>query len=349
MMVGCDNLTWGVAGGPARHIPVMLPEVLGALAPADGETYIDGTFGAGGYTAAILGAADCRVIAIDRDPSALAAGKKLKEKFGDRLELEHGRFSQMDQVAANFGAAKIDGIALDIGVSSMQLDQAERGFSFQVDGPLDMRMGASGPSAADIVNQFDEAELARIIWILGEERRSRAIAKAILKARENTQLARTGELANIVEAALGGRRGAKRHPATKTFQALRMLVNQELEELARGLFAAESILRDGGRLVVVAFHSLEDRMVKHFFDEASGHEAGSSRHMPPSAEGSTNAVFSIKGRRAVKPSKVEVSENPRARSARLRSAVRTEAPAREFEPVLAGLPELPSLPERVSS
>ena len=343
MMVGCDQHTWGVAGGPARHIPVMLSEVVAALAPVDGETYLDGTFGAGGYSAAILEAANCNVIALDRDPAAIAAGLALEQQFPGRLTLVETRFSQMADAIQKLGVERVDGIALDIGVSSMQIDQPDRGFSFQSDGPLDMRMGADGPTAADIVNHFEEVDLARVIWILGEERRSRAIARAILEARETAPIERTSELADIVSKALGGRRGAKRHPATKTFQALRMLVNQELEELAQALFAAEAILREGGRLVVVAFHSLEDRIVKQFLNTASGSEPSPSRHLPIASDPRASATFSIKGRKMLKPSKVELDVNPRSRSARLRQAIRTDIAPRTFDGRLAGLPELPEL------
>ncbi len=342
MMSGCDNLTWGVAGGPARHIPVMLSEVVDALKPIDGETYLDGTFGAGGYSAAFLEAANCNVIALDRDPQAIAAGRALEDTYAGRLDLVQARFSLMADAVRDLGFERVDGIALDIGVSSMQLDSADRGFSFQADGPLDMRMGGDGPTAADIVNRFEEADLARVIWILGEERRSRHIARAILAARGKGPIEGTGELADIVTKALGGRRGAKRHPATKTFQALRMMVNQELEELARALYAAEAILREGGRLVVVAFHSLEDRIVKQFITTASGILPGQSRHLPV-VEQTGSATFMVESNRVRKPSKAEIEANPRARSARLRRAVRTGAAARGFNARLAGLPELPDM------
>ena len=348
MMSGCDNLTWGVAGGPARHIPVMLSEVVNAIGPVDGETYLDGTFGAGGYTAAFLEAADCNVIALDRDPKAIAAGQPLEQKYAGRLDLVQARFSQLGEVVRDLGHEQIDGIALDIGVSSMQLDTAGRGFSFQVDGPLDMRMGDEGPTAADIVNHYEEADLARIIWVLGEERRSRAIARAILAARDKGPIEGTDELAEIVSKALGGRRGAKRHPATKTFQALRMMVNQELEELAKALYAAEAILCEGGRLVVVAFHSLEDRLVKQFIATASGSLPAPSRHFPIAAQ-RASATFNVDGGRIRKPSTAEIDANPRARSARLRRAVRTSEPARVFDANLAGLPDLPDMSARIGS
>ncbi len=348
MMSGCDNLTWGVAGGPARHIPVMLSEVVDALQPVDGETYLDGTFGAGGYSAAFLEAANCNVIALDRDPRAIAAGRALEEKYSGRLDLAQARFSRMAEAVRERGHERVDGIALDIGVSSMQIDQADRGFSFQADGPLDMRMGDDGPTAADIVNKFEEADLARVIWILGEERRSRQIARAILAARDKAPIEGTNQLADIVSKALGGRRGAKRHPATRTFQALRMMVNQELEELARALYAAEAILREGGRLVVVAFHSLEDRIVKQFLATASGTVPGQSRHVPV-VEQSNSPTFLLKGSRVRKPSKSEIDANPRARSARLRRAVRTNMAARPYDCRLAGLPDLPDMHAMIRS
>jgi 16S rRNA (cytosine1402-N4)-methyltransferase len=274
---GTNGVT-GAVGGPARHIPVLLAEVLDALSPRDGATYIDGTFGNGGYTGAILDAADCVVLAIDRDPDAIAAGQSLQEKYRKRLKLVEGPFSDMEALAAANAIADCDGIALDLGVSSMQLDDAERGFSFQADGPLDMRMSRSGPSAADIVNDLPEADLARVISVLGEERRARSIAKAIVRERENQPIERTGTLADIVTRVLGRRADEKKHPATRTFQALRLFVNGELNQLINGLMAAERLLNAGGRLAVVTFHSLEDRIVKRFFASRSGQTARPSRH-----------------------------------------------------------------------
>jgi 16S rRNA (cytosine1402-N4)-methyltransferase len=309
--------------GRARHIPVLLAEVLANLKPQDGETFVDGTFGAGGYTSGILEAADCRVLALDRDPSAILGSVPVREKFGDRLTLLEARFSELDAAAREQDVAPVDGVVLDIGVSSMQLDQAERGFSFMADGPLDMRMSSSGTSAADVVNDFDEEPLANIIYVFGEERRSRQIARGILRARTESPITTTGALAEIVSRAVGGRRGDPQHPATQTFQALRIYVNDELGELARGLAAAEKILKPGGRLVVVTFHSLEDRIVKRFLQERSGKGSQGSRHLPPQSVKLSLPSFEIVNPRPLTPSKGELEVNPRARSARLRAAVRT--------------------------
>ena len=308
------------------HIPVMLDPVLAVLAPGDGEIHVDGTFGGGGYARGLLDAADCMVIGIDRDPAAIARGRAMEQAYGGRLTLVEGRFSEMDELVGRQGVAAVDGVALDIGVSSYQLDDGARGFSFRVDGPLDMRMGDAGPSAADLVNDLGERELADLIFRLGEERRSRAVARAIVAARQNSPITRTGELADIVRSVV--RKSADGvDPATRTFQALRLYVNDELGELERGLAAAERILRAGGRLAVVAFHSLEDRIVKNFLSERSGRSARPSRHMPdvPGAERAPS--FRLLTRKPVMPSSDEIAVNPRARSARLRAAVRTEAPA----------------------
>ena len=321
---------------PARsqaHAPVMVDQVLAAVAPQPGDTIVDATFGAGGYTRAFLAAADCRVVAIDRDPTALAAAGPLTETFGDRLILIEGRFSAMDRDLTARGLAPVDAVALDIGVSSMQLDQAERGFSFQHDGPLDMRMSQAGAhageTAADVVNSYDEAALADIIYQYGEEPKSRRIAKAIAAARADAPVDRTAQLAEIVARAVGGRRGKKTHPATATFQALRIHVNAELVELDRGLMAAERVLRPEGRLAVVSFHSLEDRRVKTFLAERSGNTPSVSRHQPlPAAAADGPApTFRLPKKGARKPDQSEIDINPRARSARLRTAVRTAAPA----------------------
>lgn len=312
---------------PQRHIPVLISEVLEQLQPAAGETYIDGTFGAGGYSRAILDAAPCRVIAIERDPTAFANGQALVAEFGGRLILVPTTFSEMERAAADAGATLIDGVVLDIGVSSMQLDDPERGFSFMRDGPLDMRMSQDGPSAADVVNTADEEDLANILYELGDERRSRAIARTIVKARGDTPITTTKQLAGIVERVLGRARGDEKHPATRTFQALRIHVNDELGELKRGLEAAERLLAPGGRLLVVTFHSLEDRIVKHFLQERSGKVAGASRHLPGPAGPSRPPSFRIVNTRGLKPNKKETDANPRARSARLRAGVRTGAPA----------------------
>lgn len=341
MMAGRDTYQGDVAGGLARHIPVMLPEVLEALSPRDDEVYVDGTFGAGGYSAAVLEAAACVVVALDRDPVAIVGGARLAEAYPERLVLRQGRFSEMAEHVAAAGFGRVDGVMLDIGVSSMQLDEAERGFSFSADGPLDMRMEQSGPSAADVVNGLGEKELAAVIWLLGEEKRSRAIAKAIVKQRAERRFTRTGELADLVARVLGGRREAK-HPATRTFQALRVFVNRELDELVKGLFAAEEVLKEGGRLVVVSFHSLEDRIVKRFLAAASATSAGVSRHRPERTV--MEPAFTLLKWRGSAPDAAQIAANPRSRSARLRAAVRTAAPARPVDTKGLGLPGLPELP-----
>ena len=314
-----------------RHIPVLLSEVLQSLNPQDGELIIDGTFGAGGYTSAILDAAPCRVLAFDRDPRAIAAAAELLQRYAGRLTLIESPFSDMEDIAREdlreHSGGFVDGVVLDIGVSSMQLDEAERGFSFQSDGPLDMRMSASGMSAADFVNTGDEEDIANVIYQLGDEKRSRAIARAILKHRADRPYTRTLELADTVLHVFHGRRPDGKHPATRTFQALRIHVNDELGELARGLSAAECILKPGGRLVVVTFHSLEDRIVKKFFASRTGKEPGVSRHMPLQSIKLSEPSFRFLNSRPLTPSKGELDLNPRARSARLRWAVRTEEPA----------------------
>lgn len=337
MMAGYGE---GAVGGPARHIPVMLSEVIETLHPESGETIIDGTFGAGGYSHAILQAADCRVIAIDRDPRAIAGGEDLAAQFPDRLSLVLGRFADMERVAETAGSAHVNGVVLDLGVSSMQLDEAERGFSFMQDGPLDMRMGDTGPTAADLVNELPEKRLADILFQLGEERRSRAIAKAIVAARTNAPIRRTGELAEIVGNVLGRKRDEAKHPATRTFQALRLYLNAELNELAEGLFAAERLLAPGGRLVVVTFHSLEDRIAKRFFTSRSGPEPKGSRHLPESAERGASPTFELLQRKPLSPSKEEILKNPRSRSARLRAGIRTAAPAQPADLEAVGVPAL---------
>jgi 16S rRNA (cytosine1402-N4)-methyltransferase len=308
------------------HIPVMLAEVLDALSPAEGDVIVDGTFGAGGYSRALLQAADCMVIGIDRDPSAAPRGRALEEEFPGRFRFLSGCFGDMEALLAEAGVEAVDGVVLDIGVSSMQLDQAERGFSFQTDGPLDMRMGGDGPTAADVVNTASAEDLANIIYKYGEERQSRRIARAIVAIRAEQPFARTGELAGAVECAIGRKPGTAIHPATRTFQALRIYVNDELGELERGLVAAERLLRSGGRLCVVSFHSLEDRIVKTFLRVRSGETSGVSRYMPATQD-SRAPSFRVERRKAVKPGAEEEAVNPRARSARLRAAVRTDAPA----------------------
>ncbi|MCC6982440.1 MAG: 16S rRNA (cytosine(1402)-N(4))-methyltransferase RsmH [Bauldia sp.] len=327
-------------GGLAGHVPVLLSQVMAFLAPRPGETVIDGTFGAGGYSRALL-EAGADVLAIDRDPNAISRGAGLVASAGGRLRLVEGRFGDLDAIAADVGYEKVDGVVVDIGVSSMQLDEAERGFSFMRDGPLDMRMEQAGPSAADVVNSMDGRDLARILAILGEERKAGLIVRAIERARAEKKLSRTLELASLVERAIGRKPGDPIHPATRTFQALRIFVNRELDELGRALGAAERILREGGRLVVVAFHSLEDRIVKRFLAERSRETPTASRHRP--SEILAPPTFKLLHRSAVTPSAEESERNPRARSARLRAAVRTGAPARG-EPADLGLPFLPELP-----
>jgi 16S rRNA (cytosine1402-N4)-methyltransferase len=300
------------------HLPVMLSEVLEALSPRAGERYIDGTFGGGGYTKAILQAADCKVVGIDRDPDAIARGEELAKQFGGRLTVVQGTFSEMDELVDGSS----DGVVLDLGVSSFQFDEATRGFSFREDGPLDMRMSKSGMSAADFVNTAEEVELTRVIRDLGEERFARKVARAIIAARP---LSRTAELADVVAKALGP--AALRHPihpATRTFQALRIHVNDELGELERGLEAAERVLSAGGRLVVVAFHSLEDRIVKRFFTERGKPASTGSRHAPV-AKAKTMQTFRLITSKARMPTEAEIAQNPRARSARLRAAEKLAA------------------------
>ena len=337
MMTGRDVVPPDVAGGPARHIPVLVRPVLEHLAIRDGGIYIDGTFGAGGYSRAILAAADCKVLGLDRDQSAVANAFGLVDASGGRLTVAESRFSALDEAAENFGITAVDGVVLDLGVSSMQLDTAERGFSFRLDGPLDMRMEAQGPSAADVVAAASERTLADIIFTLGEERHSRAVARAIVRARGEAPIRTTGELADIVARVVRTRAGDI-HPATRTFQALRLFVNDELGELARGLLAAERILRPGARLAVVSFHSLEDRMVKTFLAARAGTRAG-SRHLPEVA--AKPASFTILTKRPIGPDEAETASNPRARSAKLRAAERTHEPADDSE--RPALPRLPSL------
>jgi 16S rRNA (cytosine1402-N4)-methyltransferase len=299
----------------------MLAEVVHALTPTDGKTYIDGTFGRGGYTKAILNEAKCQVIAIDRDPDAIEKGQKMAEDYNGRLNLVQDRFSNLDQVANNLGHKTVDGVVLDIGVSSPQLDDAARGFSFQKEGPLDMRMEKTGLSAKEVVNEYDEKDLANIIWKYGDEPKSRQIAKAIIKRRP---LENTLDLAAAVYAVYGKKKpNQKIDPATKTFQAIRIYVNNELEELEKGLDAAERILAENGRLVVVSFHSLEDRITKNFIRERSNNKPISSRHHAIfDTEKSENYAFKAP-KKAIKPTKEELEKNPRARSARLRLAIRS--------------------------
>jgi len=304
---------------PAPHIPVLLDEVIAGLAPQPGETHVDGTFGAGGYSRALLNAG-ANVIAFDRDPDAIVEGAALVAESGGRLTLVPDVYSRMGEALAERGVDHVDGVTLDVGVSSMQLDRADRGFSFQADGPLDMRMGQSGMSAADFVNTADEAEIADVLFHLGEERQSRRVARAIVAARPIT---RTGQLAHVVRRALGYREHDKKDPATRTFQAIRIRVNRELGELEDGLAAAEQALAPGGRLAVVSFHSLEDRIVKRFLKERSGTPAG-SRHLPE-LEAPTPSFEAVA--KPVRASEAELARNPRSRSATLRVARRTAASA----------------------
>lgn len=307
----------------APHVPVLLEEVIAALDPQPGDVVIDATFGAGGYTRALLDRG-ATVHAFDRDPDAIAAGQRWAEtrESPPRLVLHPHRFSEMLDVMTSVGLARVDGVVMDIGVSSMQLDQAHRGFAFSADGPLDMRMSQDGASAADFLNTADEKAIADVLYTYGEERQSRRVARAIVAARP---LETTGELARIVRRALGHKPHDKKDPATRTFQAVRIHVNGELDELSAGLSAAESLLREGGRLAVVSFHSLEDRIVKRFLREASS-TPSASRHVPLAAQ--DDPVFSQVSK-AIKPGEAELERNPRARSSVLRHATRTATPARE--------------------
>jgi len=326
-------------GGSVAHIPVLVDRVVEWLAPHAGGRYVDATFGAGGYTRAILQTAGARVIGLDRDQGAIARGADLVEQARGRLELVEERFGNLQAVVAD---ASVDGLVFDLGVSSMQLDQAERGFSFRLGGPLDMRMGRTGLSAADVVARASERDLASIIATLGEERHARAVAREIVKARREQAIETTRALADIVARVVHAREGAI-HPATRTFQALRIFVNEELIELARGLAAAERVLKPGGRLVVVSFHSLEDRIVKNFLGER-GRAPAFSRHQPEVAAAPPS--FRLLTRKPQTPDEVEIAANPRARSAKLRAAERTDAPARTTPPEEL-LPRFPSLADVV--
>lgn len=310
---------------PSPHIPVLLDEVIAALAPEPGAVIVDATFGAGGYTRRLL-EAGATVHAFDRDPDAIAAGRAWPETRAEppRLVLHPRRFSEMVDSLAEAGLVRVDGLVMDIGVSSMQLDQAARGFAFSADGPLDMRMGQEGETAADFLNTAGEATIANVLFEFGEERQSRRVARAIVAARP---LETTGQLAQVVRKALGYRPGAPKDPATRSFQAIRIHVNAELDELQAGLAAAETLLRSGGRLAVISFHSLEDRIVKQFLRDASGAATGGSRHLPVQAARFAPTFRDVA--KAVRPSESELDRNPRARSATLRAAVRTDAPARE--------------------
>lgn len=313
------------------HVPVLLGEVVAALNPQGGDVIVDATLGAGGYTRSLLDAG-ATVHAFDRDPDAIAAVECNREQWPEldsnppRLVLHPRRFSEMVDSLAEYDVSNVDGVVMDIGVSSMQLDQAGRGFAFAADGPLDMRMSQQGPSAADFVNEADEAEIADVLYLYGEERQSRRVARAIVAARPLTT---TGELARVIRKALGYRPGAPKDPATRSFQAIRIHVNGELDELDEGLASAEALLKPGGRLAVVTFHSLEDRKVKRFLRDASGGGGTISRHMPQ-VTGDLAPTFTHVAK-AVRPGQAELDANPRSRSATLRSAVRTDAPARKYD------------------
>lgn len=332
MMAGHGDDFFAV-GGPARHIPVLLDEVVAGLTPRAGDVIVDGTFGAGGYTKALL-AAGASVVAIDRDPDAIAAGAALVEAAKGRLRLVHERFSRLDDVATD-----VDGVVLDIGVSSMQIDEGARGFSFRADGPLDMRMAQAGATAADVVNRMKPEDLTRIFGLLGEERHAGRIARMIDKRRATRPFTRTLELADAIETHIGRNPKDKIHPATRVFQALRIFVNDELGELAAALFAAERALKPGGRLAVVTFHSLEDRIAKRFIADRSG-TPGGSRYLP---EIKANTPTFEKRGGAIGPGEAEIEANPRSRSAKLRVAVRTTAPARAADMTIFGLPKLPNI------
>ncbi|WP_444455187.1 16S rRNA (cytosine(1402)-N(4))-methyltransferase RsmH [Rhodobacter capsulatus] len=319
----------------APHIPVLLRPLLQAVAPVLG-TWLDGTFGAGGYSKGLLAAGAARVIGIDRDPLAFEMAAPWRGEYGDRLVLVENTFSNLDAVAEEIAPEGLDGVVLDLGVSSMQLDQAERGFSFLRDGPLDMRMSQSGPSAADLVNEADEGALADILYHYGEERASRRIARAIVEARKTAPYESTKQLVATVERCLPRPKPGQSHPATRSFQALRIAVNDEFGQLIEGLEAAERALKPGGKLAVVTFHSLEDRVVKRFFQARSGRAPGGSRYAPETA--AEAAAFDLVTRKGVGPDEIELAENPRARSAILRIGTRTESPAGRADRHSLGLP-----------
>jgi 16S rRNA (cytosine1402-N4)-methyltransferase len=318
-----------------RHIPVLGRQAVEMLAPRDGGIYVDATFGAGGYSRAILDTAGTRVIGIDRDRTAILGGFELVDRADGRLTLVEDRFSNLAEVCAAQGLQSVDGVVMDVGVSSMQLDEADRGFSFRLAGPLDMRMGHDGPTAADVIARASEADLANIIYIFGEERHSRGVAKAIVAARKEAPITTTKALADIVSKVVWAKPG-EIHPATRTFQALRIFVNEELDELHLALSAAERVLKPGGRLAVVSFHSLEDRIVKNFLVERA-RAGGGSRHLPEVAQAEPS--FAILTKRPVTADDAEISANPRARSAKLRAAERTQAAAH----AAAALPAWPVL------
>jgi len=305
------------------HIPVMLNEVLANLAPRDGGVYLDGTFGGGGYAAAILEQADCTLFAIDRDPEAIERGAGLVARFPGRLHLLHGQFGDMVSLLEQVGVTQLDGVVLDLGVSSFQIDDPDRGFSFRHDGPLDMRMGKQGTSAADLVNTLPESALADVLYEYGEERASRRIAHAIVAARSEAPIETTGRLAEIIRSVLPPDRSGN-HPATRSFQGLRIKVNDELQQIEDALAAAVGLLAPGGKLVVVAFHSLEDRIVKRFMTEAAGRTGSPSRHNPAGLLTRETPNFQLLTARALRPGDDEANQNPRSRSARLRALERLD-------------------------
>jgi 16S rRNA (cytosine1402-N4)-methyltransferase len=312
---------------PQQHVPVMLHEVVSAVAAVDGDVVVDGTYGAGGYSRAVLNTAKCRVIAIDRDPNVHDSARSMEQEYQGRFTFISGCFGEMESLLRGVGITSVQGVMLDIGVSSMQLDEAQRGFSFRFDGPLDMRMSQSGQSAADVVNTTEESELADIIYTLGEERASRKIAKAIVMARSVKPIETTGELANIVRSVVKKNPKDAKDPATRTFQALRIHVNAELDELSSALSAAEKLLDPSGRLAVVTFHSLEDRIVKQFMHERSRTSSGGSRYVPELPDEKNNApTLRLIKPFPLLPTEAEIQRNARARSAKLRAAIRTEAP-----------------------
>ncbi|MBV8090940.1 MAG: 16S rRNA (cytosine(1402)-N(4))-methyltransferase RsmH [Alphaproteobacteria bacterium] len=322
---GCRRSVGPVQEGGAGHVPVLLDPVLEILAPRDGAVYVDATFGAGGYAEALLEAADCRIFAIDRDPDAVTRGRVLAKRHGGRLTVIEGLFGQMRRLLAPLAPGPIAGIVFDLGVSSVQLDTPERGFSFRFGGPLDMRMSRQGETAADLIASLSEDELTRLIHELGQERFARRVSRAIKAAERRRAVLTTSELAEIVRSVVPKSESGQ-DPATRTFQALRIAVNNELGELERGLIAAEQLLAPGGRLAVVSFHSLEDRVVKQFLQQRSGQAPRASRHAPD-AVAALATSFELFGRRAVRPSAAEIARNPRARAARMRAARRTTAPA----------------------
>ncbi|AYD00867.1 16S rRNA (cytosine(1402)-N(4))-methyltransferase RsmH [Neorhizobium sp. NCHU2750] len=336
MVMKSDGSEVEAEAGSVRHVPVLLHEVIDALQPEAGKVILDGTFGAGGYTSAIL-SRGASVVALDRDPTAIAAGQPLVDQNKGRLSLIHSEFSNLADHAPEGG---LDGVVLDIGVSSMQIDEAERGFSFQRNGPLDMRMSAAGVSAADVVNRAKVGDLTRIFGFLGEEKHAGRIARAIEKRRATQPFETTRDLVNLIETVNPRRAKDKIHPSTRVFQALRIFVNDELGQLANALFAAERALKPGGRLVVVTFHSLEDRIVKQFFSDRSGKASG-SRHMPLVEV--RPAVFDFPGKQMIAASEAEAEVNPRARSAKLRMGVRTTAVAGVADMSIFALPDLASL------